>query len=288
MKKTKQLFAIFTALVMICIGSITASALSYDDLSEGTYQIHAELSCYVNAMGGVEFGAPLLTSASVEVSADGRKSMTLYFTKSQVTIYSISCDTFMDASPSYITETNGIQSGTIGYYNAEGALITDSVTYTLSDDTAENAQKEQVHYVDSVTFPIEYESDTYSLTLFVNSNVMGTQFTKDGYAATLSVDWSSLSADGFTDSQDPADSKAPPATEASSNMPSAENKNGLNIYPADEDATENTESAKTTVAGSYVAYFREPLLIVAAVVAGSMIVIGAILIVFSRKEKNHA
>lgn len=239
-------------------------------------------------MGGVEFGAPLLTRACVEVSADGRKSMTLFFTKSQVTIYSIACDTFMDASPSYITETNGIQSGTIGYYNAEGVLITDSVTYTLSDDTAENAQKEQVHYVDSVTFPIEYESDTYSLTLFVNSNVMGTQFTKDGYAATLSVDWSSLSADGFTDSQDPADSKAPPATEASSNMPSAENKNGLNIYPADEDATGNTESAKTTVAGSYVAYFREPLLIVAAVVAGSMIVIGAILIVFSRKEKNHA
>lgn len=48
MKKTKQLFAIFTALVMICIGSITASALSYDDLSEGTYQIHAELSCYIH------------------------------------------------------------------------------------------------------------------------------------------------------------------------------------------------------------------------------------------------
>lgn len=157
MRKMKQFFAAFTALVMICIGSVTASAYGYDDLPEGTYQIKTELSCYVNAMGGVEFGAPLLTSASVEVSADGSKTMTLYFTKSQVTIYSITCDTFIDVSPSYITETNGIKSGTLGYYNAEGTLITDSVIYTLSDDTAENAQKEKVHYVDSVTFPIEHK-----------------------------------------------------------------------------------------------------------------------------------
>ena len=184
MSKLKQIFAAFTAMIMLCLGSVTASAYEYSDIPEGTYQIKTELSCYVNAMGGVEFGAPLLTSSQVEVASDGSKTMTLYFTKSSVTIYSITCDTFIDVSPSYVTETNGIKSGTLGYYNADGVLVTDNVTYTLSEDTAENAQKEQVHYVDSVTFPIEYESDTYKLSLFVNSNVMGTQFTADGYAAT--------------------------------------------------------------------------------------------------------
>lgn len=285
MRKMKQFFAAFTALVMVCIGSVTASAYSYDDLPEGTYQIKTEFSCYVNAMGGVEFGAPLLTSASVEVSTDGSKTMTLYFTKSQVTIYSITCDTFIDVSPSYITETNGIKSGTLGYYNGDEILITDSVTYTLSDDTAENAQKEQVHYVDSVTFPIEYESDTYNLTLFVNSNVMGTQFTKDGYAATLSVDWSSVSADGFTDTDDTADSE-PPTTESSSNTSNVENKDGLNIYHADKEAEDETEVSETTVTGYYVAYFKEPLLIAVAVIAGIMIVSGVVLIVLGRKEKK--
>ena len=38
-----------------------------------------------------------------------------------------------------------------------------------------------MHYVDSITFPIEEKADTYELTLFINSNVMGTQFTKDKY-----------------------------------------------------------------------------------------------------------
>lgn len=286
MRKMKRLFAAFTALVMTCIGSVapSVSAYGYAALPEGTYRIRAELSCYVNAMGGVEFGAPLLTSASVEVSANGSKTMTLYFTKSQVTIYGITCDTFIDVSPSYITETNGIKSGTLGYYSADGALITDTVTYTLSDDTAENAQREPVHYVASLTFPIEYESDTYELTLFVNSNVMGTQFTCDGYAARLSVDWSSVSADGFDDT---VASEALPETESSPNASDVENKDGMNIYYADESAKESDGAAETTATGYYVAYFREALLIAVGVIAGSMIVGGIALTALGERKEKH-
>ncbi len=289
MRKMKRLFAAFTALVITCIGSVapSVSAYGYAALPEGTYRIKAELSCYVNAMGGVEFGAPLLSAACVEVSADGSKSMTLYFTKSRVTIYGITCDTFVDASPSYITETNGIKSGTLGYYNAEGTLISDSVTYTLSDDTAENAQKEQVRYVASVTFPIEYESDTYNLTLFVNSNVMGTQFTKNGYAATLSVDWSSVSAGGFDDTADTVSSEAIQTTEPSPNAPDVENKDGMNIYYAEEPAKESDGAAETTATGYYVAYFREALLIAVGVIAGSMIVGGIALTALGERKKKH-
>lgn len=287
MRRIKSFFAAFAALIMICASSVTALAYDYNDLPEGTYQVKAELSCYVNAMGGVEFGAPLLTSTSVEVAANGTKMLTLYFTKSQVTIYSITCDTFIDFSPSYVTETNGIKSGTLGYYSADGTLITDTVEYTLSDDTAENAQKEQVHYVDSISFPVEYESDTYSLTLFINSNVMGTQFTKDGYPATLSVDWASASADGVADTKNPPESEATDEAEGSSSVANVESKDGLNIYHADEADNSESGSAEAAAVGYYVAYFREPVLIAVAAIAGIMIIGGIVLIMLDRRREKR-
>lgn len=266
MKKRKQIFIVFTALVMLCIGSVTASAYGYEDIPNGTYRIKAELSCYVNAMGGVEFGSPLLTSAFVEVATDGNKTVTLYFTKSQVTIYGITCDTFIDVSPAYITETNGVQSGTLGYYGEDGTLVTDSVVYTLSDDTAENAQKEQVHYVDSVSFPVDYESDIYYLTLFVNSNVMGTQFTKDGYAAVLTIDWE---------------------LESTLQSGNVENKEGLNIYRPDEVDDTDTKQDQTET-GTYIVFFKEPVLLTVGIVAATMVLVGGIFVLAGKKEENKS
>lgn len=282
MKKMKHFLAAFTALVMVCIGSITASAYSYDDLPEGIHQIKTELSCYVNAMGGVEFGAPLLTFASVEVSADGNKTMTLYFAKNQVTIYGITCDTFIDVSPSYITETNGISSGTLGYYNADGTLVTDSVTYTLSEDTAENAQKEQVHYVDSVSFPVDHKSDTYYLTLFVNSNVMGTQFTKDGYAAVLTVDWESVSSEKDNEPETEEPSKE---TNPALKPENVENRDGLNIYHPEEDETPMPNQDQSAT-GTYIAFFKKPILFTVGIAAVALILIGGILVLTGKKENK--
>lgn len=50
----------------------------------------------------------------------------------------------------------------------------------------------EVHYVSSMTFPIDSTKDTYELTLYVNSNVMGVQFGAGSSSnpATLTVDWS--------------------------------------------------------------------------------------------------
>lgn len=283
MGKLKQILTTFTAMVVLCLGSVTASAYGYSDLPAGTYSIEARLSCYVNAMGGVEFGAPLLVSSQVQVASDGSKTMTLHFTKSSVTIYSITCDTFIDVSPSYVTETNGIKSGTLGYYTADGTLVTEDMTYTLSEDTAENAQKEPVHYVDSVTFPLRYESDTYKLSLFVNSNVMGTQFTADGYAATLTVDWSSAAAAGSPKTE-PADAKAEPADgEAASSRADVNSQDGLHIYPAD---AQPAAGDPTEAGGTYIAHFKEPLLIAVGIVAGGMILVGIILVVSGRKEES--
>lgn len=287
MGRLKHFFAAFTAMIVLCLSSVAASAYEYSNIPEGTYQIKAKLSCHVNAMGGVEFGASLLTSSQIKVASDGSKTMTLYFTKSSVTIYSITCDTFIDVSPSYVTETNGIKSGTLGYYNADKVLVTDDITYTLSKDTAENAQKQQVHYVDSITFPIRYESDTYKLSLFINSNVMGTQFTADGYAATLTVDWNSVSDDGLPD-MDTTPSKAEPSIEEpTSSGTDVEKKDGLNIYPAGADSEdESTEKTRTEAGGTYTAYFKKPLLITVGIIAGVAIIVGVILVVIGQKEKK--
>lgn len=282
MRKIKQLFTTFVALIILCVCPLSVSARSFDDLTEGIYYIDAELSCYVNAMGGVEFGSPLLTSASVEIASNGSKTMTLYFTKSQVSIYGITCYTFIDVSPSYVTETEGIKSGTLGYYSADGTLVTDSIAYTLSNDTAENARKEQINYVESISFPIEYESNTYDLTLFVNSNVMGTQFTKDGHPAVLTVNWESLSfeKDDQTKTEEPIEE-----TELVSRPQNVETKEGLNIYHTESD-NDVISSQEPSESDTYIAHLQKPLLFTIGVVAGAFILIGVILIFIEKRRKK--
>lgn len=277
----KRFFVCALSFILLCFDVVTASAAGYDELTEGTYYIDSSLSCYINAMGGVEFGAPLLESSQIEVGSDGSKTMTLFFTKSSVTIYSVTCDTFIDVSPSYVTETNGIESGTLGFYDKNGVLNTEDIEYTLSEDTAENARQEQVHYVDSMTFPIESEKNTYELSFFINSNVMGTQFTKDGYPATLTVDWTSASLE--EDDRDEETAVPDKETVSSENTGNVENKDGLNIYHADDEVSSDVESV---VSGTYVAYFKESVLIAVGITAGVMILVGIILIIAGRKEEK--
>lgn len=220
-------------------------ALETENLSEGTYSVDATLSCYVNEMGGIEFGAPLLTGSTIKVDANGKKTMTLNFTKSSVTIYNITCDTFIDPSPTTEDSKGGIKNGTISIYDDNGNLQTDSVEYTLSDDTALNSKSEEVHYVTSISFPIGSVKDTYELTVYVNSNVMGVQFGtggSDGYPATLTVDRNSLKAESAGTEQTeqyetlPNKTKAVQATTEvvveDKKSDTVVEKNGLNIHYA--------------------------------------------------------
>lgn len=142
-------------------------------------------------MGGVEFGGPLLASAEVTVSS-GNANLKLTFRKSAVTIYGITCDTFIDTNPGGSANGQGIQAGTIGYYDKNGNLNTSNVTTTLSADTALNSANEAVHYATSMSFPLDCVTTTYQLTLYVNSNVMGMQFGAGSYPATLTIDWSNV------------------------------------------------------------------------------------------------
>ena len=193
MKKAVMLAA------MLLAGALAAFGGCEKEEAAGTYTVGSSLSCYIPAMGGVEFGEPLLTQTRYTKEEDGSMSLTLYFTKSSVTNYSITCYTFIDAEPN--TGADPVEGepedGTIGYYDADNRLVTEGVSYTLSEDTTENNLQEQVHYVDSITFPIAEKKDTYYLTFYINSTVMGAQFkiTADGSvtrAATLTVDWDDL------------------------------------------------------------------------------------------------
>lgn len=179
--KTGKVTAVCTAAVMMVSSfGISAFAAETKELEAGKYTVDASLSCYVTAMGGVEFGAPLLTNTAVTVNEDGSAKFDLTFRKSSVTIYGITCDTFIDAT-------------------AEGAVVNyksgsewKTADYTLSSDTALNPKNVAVNYVDSMSFTVPSLTDTYSLGLYVNSNVMGVMFGGSDSAekaATLTVDW---------------------------------------------------------------------------------------------------
>ncbi len=292
-------------LLCVCVVfiSIPASAEGYEDLSEGTYEVSASLSCYVNAMGGVEFGAPLLTSSEITVDSDGNAFVTIYLTKSSVTIYSITCDTFIDAAPgadddnSKSSGESGIVNGTIGIFDEDGNLATDTVTYTLSDDTALNTRSEEVSFVDSITFPLSYQADVYELTLYVNSNVMGVQFGVESssgavYPAELTIDWStvgSVSAGTSTESISSEEIVSGEESDTGSEVTSSADEtvvssDGLSIHYVNGADSDDTDAAVQTVGTTDTvvhAYYNNTAFIIASCVAAACIILGAALIVLA-------
>ncbi len=191
----KKLLAAVAAAACALAAGLTACT---QPETPGTYSVEAELSCYISAMGGIEFGKPLLERTEYTVAEDGSLSITLHLIKSSVKIFSIECFTFVDADPpeTGINNKGSLKNGTIGIYDGDGSLVTEGVSYTLSEDTATNNTQEEVHYVDSITLPVEEKRQSYMLALCIDSQVMGAQFAADSYEATLTVDWDTASAAG--------------------------------------------------------------------------------------------
>lgn len=293
MKKISRMFC--TALLCIlmtvtCV--VNTSALEVNDLTEGTYSVNASLSCYVNAMGGVEFGTPLLVSSNINVDSNRKKTMTLNFRKSSVTIYNITCDTFIDPAPSTEDSNTNVKNGTLGFYDNNSDLQTSSVEYTLSEDTALNPKNEEVHYVSSMTFPIDVTKDTYELTLYVNSNVMGVQFGAGSSSnpATLTVDWNSLKSGNAKQEEqyetlpevtkEAQDSTEIVFEESDDNVVE---KDGLNIHYA------NGENETSEVAAQYTAYLNMPVIWILVCVSVAVILVGVVFLIsskFNRKQGN--
>ena len=177
------------------LGSETKGEVPQDEPEPAYTQYDAELSCYVTAMGGVEFGKGLLAGAYVE-QAEDEYYMTLVFNKSQVTIYTITCDTFIDTDLENAGSSKGIEDGTLGVYDEDGTLVTEGVEvrYSTGDDYVAGSGG-NIYYVKSVKLPIDSLRETYKLALYVNSSVMGVQFCEPNetvstgtYSATLTLD----------------------------------------------------------------------------------------------------
>ena len=165
--------------MLMSLFTVSSFAAGETPLEEGTYEIGSSgLSLYISAMGGIEFAEGIYKGATVEVDSDGNADITLNFGKGNVTIYTINCDTFIQDDPVVNSTSYTVIPG---YYDSEG--IRQDAAYTVSD-----------------------YADTYTLWLYVNSNVMGCQFgdgsglagsnmpgSTTAYKAILTIDWSSAS-----------------------------------------------------------------------------------------------
>lgn len=259
------------------------------NLAEGTYQVNASLSCYINAMGGVEFGDGLFKGAYITIDSNGNAMATLELTAGKVTIYSVTCDTFVDA-------TNSVP----GYYDSDGMVF--DAKYTKSSNTALNAANEEIHYVDSMTFPVSQDKDTYYLWIYVNSNVMGSQFCdgkgsggsgKPGeqtpYAAIFTIDWSSLPVEDGTDETKESIESIPAQN---TDTDKVENMEGLSIYRADEnrltDDTEKISSTENVVQSMNQWQYTNPMIFYACIAIGTaLIFLGGMLLLSGNKVKEH-
>ena len=209
----KILSGVLALAMVMSMNIVTAFAAPTE---AGTYNVDATLSCYVNAMGGVEFsdGYGLLKGTTVKIAEDGTAKATISLgTTSGLSIYGVACTAFIgtDEAP--------------GYYK-DGAVTTEGVTYTTSTETVANANG-QVNYINSITLPVDTGVSEYQMWLYLDSNVMGCQL-GDGsgsgasntpgvataHTAKLTIDWDSASAGESTEETVKADE----STEQSANV----------------------------------------------------------------------
>ena len=201
----KKILFVLAALTAVGIGFTACSNGSSDNNGGGgikpaaqTYKVGANLSCFVNAMGGVEFGTGLLKDASVTIDGEGNATMTAKFGKAEA--MGGAAKTFIDprnSKPGYY-DMNGVKQNVIAYtISPEG----DTATPPPADpDSAVG-----VRYVTSMTFPVSRDKSVYYLWFYLNSGMMGVQFC-DGkgtasanapdqqskFKGELTIDWSTL------------------------------------------------------------------------------------------------
>ena len=66
MKKILALFSLLAAGIM----TLSFAGCAEEQEAPGKYSVDASLSCYIAAMGGIEFGEPMLESASYTLNED--------------------------------------------------------------------------------------------------------------------------------------------------------------------------------------------------------------------------
>lgn len=197
-RTSKAMLFVLAALLLCAAAVLSACAPDgpgEDETGGATvtqYDADLDASITMGAMGAIDFGGSLVET-SYMTEEDGNYSLTLIFKAGTLTVGGISQSIFVDDAPESAGENNGIQEGTIGIYAADGTLMAEGVrkTYSSGEDYLATPSGKNVYYVRSATIPVDGLRASYEMTLYVNSPIMGAQFSNDTYKATLEIDLAS-------------------------------------------------------------------------------------------------
>lgn len=198
---SKVLLVCASLLLFVCfqVGG-AAKAWAQESLAPGAeYSITATLSCPVKA-GPVDtdFGSGLVKSASIAVDKSGNALL-------KVELQSHKGAMFGQPYTAFVSQEEGQY---LGYKNKGGSW---AKVQSVSKGEKLEGKAGSVPQVTSFSFPIEGRPAEYSMGVFVNNAVNPTQFGYNGtsepkYAATLSLDWSSLRQTKAPDASNGGDS----------------------------------------------------------------------------------
>ncbi len=207
MLKNKILSAVAAASMLLVAGNFTScnnpansEPKPQEPEKTGFYSVDADLSCWINAMGGQEFGKSVFKGITIIEETDNSYSAVLALGKGAGDIYGVPFEAFIDSRLSIP-----------GYYDADGNVIDAefSVSKTEKAQAAANADygqvAEEVFVVDGMKIPVSKDVSEYILWVYVNSNIMGVQFC-DGngdafsqnpgkateHVAKLTINWDTL------------------------------------------------------------------------------------------------
>lgn len=214
--------------MMMSVSAVSAFAATTTDLEKGAYTVDANMSLYVNAMGGIEFAntfeqstmtygtAGIFDSATLNVDENGNKSVTVNFGVGTGSIYGVTFQSFVDSAYSLKYYDANHELKDVTSYTKEAFSITKtdssvyetnrvtSVTFPLVLDTSAKVFDKTTNTAVSAENKADSSTIVINLWMVVNSNVMGLQFcdgsgtagsntfdTATKYVASVSIDLTS-------------------------------------------------------------------------------------------------
>ncbi len=226
----KIMSSVLAVSMITSVSAVTALAADTNatELEKGSYTVNADMSLYVNAMGGIEFASAfelsaltygttgIFESATLDVDDNGNKSVTLNLGVGTGSIYSIAFQSFVDSGYSLKYYDANHELKNVTSYTDEAISITKtdksvyetdrvtSVTFPLEIDTAATVFDKATSSVVSAGNTADSTKIVVDMWMVVNSNVMGLQFcdgsgtagsntfdTATKYVASVSIDLAS-------------------------------------------------------------------------------------------------
>lgn len=182
-------------------------------LSGSFSEVPAMLDCFVDAMGGQQFGHAVFKGVSFK-NNNGNIEATLKLGTGVGVIYSIPFIAYIEPSIKSLTDETY---STPKYYDTDRSLKDATYTTSTTDFGVRNnlnssgtmdGTVSKQYAVSSMTFPVSKDKSEYNLWIYINSNVMGVQFC-DGsgtsssnhpneatkYVGKLVIDWDKVTVE---------------------------------------------------------------------------------------------